>query len=654
MAGRQEPNEANTSVIVCFTAKYDASHLFKMAHSIALGQHQKLIALYIDKPQYLFKGNTNKLILENNLRQANEIGAETIIITHPDIVASIIHYAKLYNAEHIVVGKSKQNLLKKIFKTSILNRLILAAEHSQIHVVSNDTEKPSSEKKLKIPIRKKFNWLVFIVAVIIMAIMEGVQYYFYKGLTLHTLILLHLLIVIGAAYFGGTLTSLAVVVTSFLQIDYLHLSPLFNFKVSTISDFFIILVYGITALTISQLLSRIKQRYEEKNIHDIATTTLYHFTDLISHIDNISTLHVHTAQAIYNTFHLPVALLVGPTDNADFLIKIPKNIDLSESILKTAQLAWKTQTKCGIGTETFNDLNAKINPIVSHKVTLAVIIILAEESDSFFHRNQQNLFNSLIAQAGHAIHRAGLEDAKRETEILQRTDKLRTALLSSISHDLRTPLVSIMGSVSTLMEYDDKLNNQNKRELFETAYNESFRLSRFISNLIDMTKFESGTLNLNRKLAEITDIIHSAKKNVHQQMQDRKIRLDISDNLPLLYIDSVMTEHVFINILENCIKYSKSNTTIFISATVENNVLKVNIQDQGIGISAVDLPHIFDRFYRAKREDAMTSGHGLGLAICKSILEAEDADITVFSEGVNKGAIFTVAFKIPNHNSEKS
>jgi len=237
-----------------------------------------------------------------------------------------------------------------------------------------------------------------------------------------------------------------------------------------------------------------------------------------------------------------------------------------------------------------------------------------------------------------------LASKTREQVIQRQKEKLQTALLSSISHDLRTPLSSVTGSLSVLLDNDAGLDDATRKELLETAFAESDRLNRLVGNLLDMTRMEAGALQINRKACELRDVLGVTLEQLKEKIEARNIRIDIPKDFPEISMDFLFMMKVFFNLLDNALKYSPVHTPIDIKATAFKDKVRIEVKDQGIGIPQGDLKRIFEKFYRVERPQKI-SGTGLGLSICKGIIEAHGGQITA-ENNLNRGTTFIITIPL--------
>jgi two-component system sensor histidine kinase KdpD len=227
-----------------------------------------------------------------------------------------------------------------------------------------------------------------------------------------------------------------------------------------------------------------------------------------------------------------------------------------------------------------------------------------------------------------------------DVRFVAKTEELREAVLNSISHDLQTPLASIIGSVTALRSFGGLYDGAAREDLIATIEEEAERLERFINNVLDLTRIRAGQITPRFEVVELADIVESALRKVERDLVGHDVRVELPEELPMLSVDLFLMEHALLNVLTNAGKYSPKGTQIRISARRVDDVVHLEVADSGAGISADDLPHVFDQFYRGGLNDARNAGTGLGLAICRAFVEANHGSVEVASAGVGKGATF--------------
>jgi two-component system sensor histidine kinase KdpD len=308
--------------------------------------------------------------------------------------------------------------------------------------------------------------------------------------------------------------------------------------------------------------------------------------------------------------------------------------------LGVAAWAFEHGQPAGLGTDTLPAAALRCQPMKTARGMIGVIGIHPKEPGKLFTSEQRRTFESFVHQAALAIERAILAEEARQAELLHATEKLQTSLLNSISHDLRTPLVSITGALSSLRESSLDLDQEARESLLETAHAEAERLNRLVGNLLNMTRLEAGAIRLNKEACDIQDVIGAALEQLGERISGRHVRINLPGDISLVELDIALFEQVLVNLLDNAVKYSGPGSLIEINVSQSGESVYIEVCDRGIGIPADDLEHVFDKFYRVKRPESV-SGTGLGLAICKGIVEAHGG--TIRAEGrIDGGTVITI------------
>jgi len=301
-------------------------------------------------------------------------------------------------------------------------------------------------------------------------------------------------------------------------------------------------------------------------------------------------------------------------------------IDTPESNLDLALWSYQHGEVAGYGTEAYARTDAVYLPLITSQRTVGVLVVKPNEADARMQPELRRMLEAFASLAAQAIERVNLVEATRQIELLQAAEKLQNALLNSISHDLRTPLVSITGALTTLEQNPDSLNPSTRNSLIVAAREEADRLNRLVGNLLDMTRLEAGVLKLKCEPCDVQDLIGVAIGQMENQLEERSIQVNIPDSIPLIGTDFVLIVHAIGNIIDNALKYSPTDSPIEIKAEMIGSEVHILVLDRGIGIPESDLDRVFDKFYRVQRADKVT-GTGLGLAICKGIIEAHGGRI---------------------------
>jgi two-component system sensor histidine kinase KdpD len=346
---------------------------------------------------------------------------------------------------------------------------------------------------------------------------------------------------------------------------------------------------------------------------------------------------------------LKVRVVLLLSENGTIAVKIgyPPEDTLDAADLAAATWAWENDKPAGRGSDTLPGAKRLFLPMHTGRGSIGIVGIDADKTGPLLTPDQRRLLDALMDQAALAVERVrlveDLDRAKRTAE----TDRLRSALLTSISHDLKTPLASVLGAAGTLRSLSESLDANTKADLIATIIDEAERLNRFIVNLLDMTKLESGAVVPNAALYDLGEIVGSALRRAGKILGQHRIEVELAKDLPMVAIDPVLFEQVLFNILDNAAKYAPAGTTVRIQSWRDRESVGLQILDEGDGIPPDDLEHIFDKFYRAQKADHVQAGTGLGLAIARGFVEAMNGTVVAENRPDRTGAIFTITLPVP-------
>jgi two-component system sensor histidine kinase KdpD len=342
-----------------------------------------------------------------------------------------------------------------------------------------------------------------------------------------------------------------------------------------------------------------------------------------------------------------VVVLLPEGDTVAVRAGFPPDDTLANADIAAARWAWEHDHPAGRGSDTLPGAKRLYLPMKTGRMPVGVIGLDNDREGALLSPQQQRLFDALADQAALAVERIQLvedvEKAKRDAE----TDKLRSALLTSLSHDLKTPLAAVMGAAGTLRDYSADMSEADRDDLLSTVVDEAERLNRFIANLLDMTRLESGATRPNLSLQYVDEIVQAAVRRAAKIAAHHTIDVDIPPDLPMLNLDGLLFEQVLFNLIDNAAKYSPAGSTITISARRAGSFIEIRVADEGSGIPPEDLTLIFDSFHRVRKADRVLAGTGLGLSICRGFVEAMGGTIKAANRQNVPGAVFTIRMPVP-------
>ncbi|HSJ53405.1 MAG TPA: ATP-binding protein, partial [Anaerolineae bacterium] len=340
---------------------------------------------------------------------------------------------------------------------------------------------------------------------------------------------------------------------------------------------------------------------------------------------NMDTIVQVVVEHVSETFGRQAAVFLAQDETLELSGASP-GFSLEEGELDVALWAYRNGSEAGRGTGLNPSARARFMPLSTASGAVGVLAVQPYALGNPLSVEQRQFLDTFASQAALAIERARLAERAADAEVLQATERLQTALLNSISHDLRTPLVSIVGALSSLQEDGEGLDLAYRRSLVDNAREEAERLNRLVGNLLDMTRIEAGALRLVREPCDVQDLAGAAMEHLRERLADRHVLVDVPSNLPLVPMDFVLMEQVLVNLLDNALKYSPPELPIELRAWVEGAEARMDVADNATQIPASELGRVFDKFYRVQYP-RQVSGTGLGLSICKGIVEAHGGRI---------------------------
>jgi two-component system sensor histidine kinase KdpD len=423
------------------------------------------------------------------------------------------------------------------------------------------------------------------------------------------------------------------------------LPPVYTFTITDPTNVAAFFFFMLIAILVSNVAARVRTQAVAAIGRVRTTESLYAFSRKLAGTATLDDVLWATAYQIALMLKVRVVLLLPEEDVLTVKAGYPPEDQLDKADLAAANWAWGNDRTAGRGSDTFLPMRTGRGPI-------GVIGIDDDRTGPLLTPDARRLLDALVDQGALAIERVLLvEDMDRVKRTVE-SDRLRSALLTSISHDLKTPLASVLGAASTMRDLGSGLNETEKRDLLATVIDESERLNRFIANLLDMTKLESGAIVPNTARQDIGEIVGSVLRRAGKILVHHKVALELAADMPMLELDAVLFEQVLFNILDNAAKYAPAGTTISIRSQRDKTSMTLQIIDEGDGIPPTELESVFDKFYRAQKGDHVRPGTGLGLAISRGFVEAMRGTITATNRTDRSGAVLTIRLPIPaNTNS---
>jgi two-component system sensor histidine kinase KdpD len=446
----------------------------------------------------------------------------------------------------------------------------------------------------------------------------------------------------------GLWPALFACVLSVLAFNFFFLPPIYTFTIADPESVVALLFFLIVAIIASNLTARVRNQAVVARQRAKTTEDLYQFSRKLAAVGSLDDVLWAAAFQIASMLRVRVVLLLPEENSIAVKAGYPPEDRLDDADVAAAKWAFANNRPAGGGADTLPGARRLFLPMRTGRGALGVIGLDGDKDGPLLSPEHRRLLDALSDQTALAVERVHLVEDVDRTRRNAETDRLRNALLTSISHDLRTPLASILGAAGTLRDFAPLLDEDARRDLAGTIQEEAERLNRFIANLLDMTRLESGAVRPNLAPQDLAEMVGAARKRADKILARHRVDTDIPSNLPLIDIDAVLFEQVLFNLFDNASKYADPDTSIRIQAVRDGNWITLQVLDEGPGIPEDALEAIFDKFYRVQKGDQVRAGTGLGLGICRGFIEAMGGTIGAGNRSDRTGAVITIRLPIPS------
>lgn len=643
--GIQGPWPTAERLLICVGNDEMAETVVRTAARMAQALKSEWIAAHVSSSE---RETADRALLkrtDKSIRLAERLGATTVRLRGTDAAGELLSYAKRNNITQIVVGQPQKSLLERWLGRTLSDRLIAAKSGLTIVVVTPKGE-PQVRPASRLP---KPHIALTDVGGAVAAVSAGVVIgmVFEQVTTLPNLSMVFLLAVLVCAMRFGLWSAVTAAGLSFLAYNFFFINPRHTLTIAQPHELLSLIIFLVTAIVTGGLTGRLREQADATRERAEATQALCDFARKLTgaaEIDDV--LWLLAAQSAAAVRGRSIILL---DDGEGLAIRggWPPEDELSPGDWAAARWASEKGEIAGRFTGTLPMAAFQFRPLASSQGTLGVIGIAPATDDDGFSSAMDGAVQSFIDQAAIAIERTQLVSQTSKLETAAESERLRVALLSSVSHDLKTPLASIVGSVTSLRELGGKMSKQDRADLLLTIEEETARLSRFVSNLLDMMRIDAGALDICRDLIDPGDSIRAAVERVRKIYPARRVEVAMTSPLPAMRGDAALLQQIIFNLLDNAHKYSGPGTTTRIEASVTGPNIRIDITDAGIGIPPEELKNVFEKFYRVKDGDGRAPGTGLGLSIAAGMIRAMGGSISAHSPVANgKGTRMTVLLPV--------
>jgi two-component system sensor histidine kinase KdpD len=608
-------------VLVSIRPNPESGRLVRAARRLAARLRAEWIAVWVESPGQPPLSAAERSDLAAAFALAEELGAETATLSGPSVSEALLSFARQRNISKIVVGKPAHGRWRDRLRGSLLDAIVRRSGDIDVFIVSGErVEAAPTARRAPGPLSARP--LHYVESAGVVALCTLVCWTMLGRFDRSNLVMVYLLGVAFVASRLGRGPSALAAVLSVAAFDFFFVPPHLTFAVSDSQYLVTFGVMLVVSLVISTLAAQVRAQADAARQREQRTQVLYAMSRDLAAARTVDEVARVASRHVSDVFVGPAAVLVPEPSGA---LRVAGGAVPAEGSRETAVAQWAFDhgKPAGLGTDTLPGASAVYLPLRGTQSVLGVLGVRPDSSLLPLRPDQSDLLEALTRQVSSGLERARLAEEAQQARIAIEAERLRSTLLSSVSHDLRTPLAAITGAASSLL-HDASLDPAGRRDLEEAIYEEAVRLNRLVTNLLDMTRLESGSLQLNRDWHSLEELVGSALARLEPGLKGRAVRVKVPEDLPLVPVDGVLIEQALVNLLENAAKYTDSPGAIDVAAWSDDGAIVVEVADEGPGLPAGDEERVFEKFYRAASGQR---GFGLGLPICRAIVTAHGGRI---------------------------
>ena len=647
--GINEVWAASERILVCINESPGSESLVRHAKRVADRLGAQWTAVYLETERSRQLSEAQRDSVAQTLRLAEHLGADTLTLPGERIADDVLRICREHNVTQVIVSKSRRSRWFEWMHGSVVDELVRNSGNITVQVFgesdsaaqrsaassANDNQRPAIDWGKPVEYLATAFWVA-------LATVIGIAIDRSAGMANVSLIFLPAVLFSATRY--GLLPSLFGAIMSSLCYNYFMLPPLYTFTIGDPDNVLAFFAFIAVAFLISHLTARTRVQAQSAREQARTTAELLNFSRRLAGLRKLDELLELTAAQVAHMLHVEAVLLTPVEGQLKMRASMPVGATLDEADLAAATWCLEKNRPTGRGSDTLPGARRLFLPLHNGSNGLAVIGVRHSDEQARLEPDKRRLLDALSDLAVIAFERIRLARDVDQAKMLAETEKLRTALLTSISHDLRTPLASIMGSITSLRSYSNLYDAATREELLATAQDETERMSRFVNNLLDMTRLDSGALAPRLEACDLHDLVGSALNRAKKLLAGHRISVHIPQDMPMLMLDFMLMEQVLVNLLDNAAKYAAPDTAIEVVAQIHRYALTLEVRDEGPGIPEQDVLRIFDPFFRVKQADRKTAGTGLGLAVCRGFVQAMGGRISAGNRRDRSGAVFTIEF----------
>lgn len=644
------PWAAGERILACIGPDPISPVVVRAAKRLADLMDAPWMAVTVERPGTVLD-NAARARLDSAISLAQSLGAETQTLTGADLPAELLRFARFENVTQIVIGRSRGGFLSELLRRSLPHELVRRTQDIAIHLVTREVEATAPAAK------RPWRWLPpkplhFIYAAMAVAVALGAGKIITQFTPLPNLSMVFMLAVLFTAINFGIWPAIFASLLSFAVYNFFFITPVHTFTIAEPYEFLALVIFLVVAVVSSAMAGRVREQARVAANRMRAMRRLYEFTRRMSGLATQDALAEGAASEIHTGLGRSVVVLLAKDDDLTLTAAWPPEDELDAAAMTAARWAYNHAEPAGADTGTLPTVPWYFVPLRIGDRTLGVIGVSREAGVSPLDSEAKALLTTLSEQTAAALDRAALAREMVNAKTATETERVRNTLLASISHDFRTPLSSILGSATSLIDYGDRLDAAAKKDLLTQVKEEAEGLDEMVRNLLAITRIDAGALELRRDWIDLREIVERIAGAARRRGAIQAISVDLPADLPLVRADATLAEQALGNVIANAVIHTPRDAQIRVDSVVTPDVLTLRVTDSGPGIAADALPHIFDKFVMAPKDSRDRAdgrqSTGLGLAIAKGIMEAHRGSIAAESPP-GGGIRFVLTFPREGH-----
>jgi two-component system, OmpR family, sensor histidine kinase KdpD len=628
------PWPAGERILACVGADPISPMIVRTAKRLADLMDAPWIAVTVERPGGRLSEDARRR-LDDTFKLAQILGAETQTLVANDIPAELLRFGKFENVTQIVIGRSPGGMWSELLRRSLPHELVRRAEDIAIHIVPGQEVRPWWMPRWRPPVRFHLEVMPFLWSTLAVAVAVATGRVLNALTQFPNLSLIFLMAVLFSAVTFGIWPAIYASILSFLAYNFFFIEPIYTFTVTKPYELLALAVFVVTAFITSAMAGRVREQASVAAARTRATRRLYEFSRKISGLATVDDIAEGAAGELHATLARGAIILLAEEGELVLRGAWPPEDALDAASMTAARWAFTHDEPAGADTATLPTVSWLFLPLKTPRGIVGVVGTAQLGTMPPLDAEARALLDTLAEQTATALERASLAREIANTRAAAEAERVRNTLLASISHDFRTPLASILGSATSLLEYEDKLDEASRQDLLQHIKTEVENLDGMVRNLLAITRIDAGALELRLDWVDLREIVERVINSARRRGAPQRFDINLPGNLPLVRGDAALIEQVFGNIVGNAVAHTPPDTRVIVDAVIEEPRVLIRVTDDGPGIAPDVLPHVFEKFVRGHATGGTRAdggeGTGLGLAIAKGIMEAHKGSITAIS-----------------------